>query len=433
MARTAIEDRYYELHPKSAELYERAKLNFPKGVTHEARNMTPFPVHMTHGLGSRKWDVDGNEYVEYNTGHGSMILGQANPAIVKAVQDRMALGTHLSASSDLEIRWADLVKQLIPCAEKVRFTSSGTEAVMMAMRMARAYTGRSKIIKFFDHFHGWSDYANAGNLTGMGGIPGEVLDTMIVLQPGDIGAVEAAIEANDVAAVIIESTGAHMGGTPIHPDFLQEIRDVTTKHDVVFILDEVVTGFRSSRGGTQELWGVTPDVCTLAKILGGGLPGGAVAGKADILNTIERGQMLHQGTFNGNPLSAVAGIAALEMVANGDVNEKADAAGQKLKEGINEVFGRVEIPGHAYGIGSMIHTRIGIDAEIDEWGIIQGTPSGTPISKDADHEFKMAMFNNGVDNGRRFLMMSVHSDEDVAKTLEAFEASLKQVREQGMI
>ncbi|MDP6558484.1 MAG: aminotransferase class III-fold pyridoxal phosphate-dependent enzyme, partial [Pirellulaceae bacterium] len=163
MARTAIEDRYYELHPKSAELYERAKLNFPKGVTHEARNMTPFPVHMTHGSAGRKWDVDGNEYVEYNTGHGSMILGQAHPVIVKAVQDRMALGTHLSASSDLEIRWADLVKELIPCAEKVRFTSSGTEAVMMAMRMARAYTGRTKIIKFFDHFHGWSDYANAGN------------------------------------------------------------------------------------------------------------------------------------------------------------------------------------------------------------------------------------------------------------------------------
>jgi glutamate-1-semialdehyde 2,1-aminomutase len=201
----------------------------------------------------------------------------------------------------------------------------------------------------------------------------------------------------------------------------------------VFILDEVVTGFRSSKGGTQELWGITPDLCTLAKILGGGLPGGAVAGKADILNTIERGEMLHQGTFNGNPLSAVAGIEALEMVANGDVNEKADAAGQKLKAGINEVFGRVEIPGHAYGIGSMIHTRIGIDADVDEYGIIQGTPSGTPIGKDADHEFKMAMFNNGVDNGRRFLMMAVHSDEDIAKTLEAFETSLKQVREQGMI
>ncbi|MFP6678913.1 MAG: aminotransferase class III-fold pyridoxal phosphate-dependent enzyme [Dehalococcoidia bacterium] len=433
MARTVIEDRYYELHPKSAELYERAKLNFPKGVTHEARNMSPFPVHMTHGAGSRKWDVDGNEYVEYNTGHGSMILGQAHPVIVKAVQERMALGTHLSASSDLEIRWADLVKELIPCAEKVRFTSSGTEAVMMAMRMARAYTGRSKVIKFFDHFHGWSDYANAGGLTGMDGIPDNVLETMIVLQPGDIGAVETAIQNNDVAAIIIESTGAHMGGTPIHPDFLQGIRDLATKYGVVFILDEVVTGFRASKGGTQELWGITPDMCTLAKILGGGLPGGAVAGKADILNTIERGQMLHQGTFNGNPLSAVAGIAALEMVANGDVNEKADAVGQKLKMGINEVFGRVEIPGHAYGIGSMIHTRIGIDAEVDEYGIIQGTPSGTPINSDADHEFKMAMFNNGVDNGRRFLTMAVHTDEDIDRTLEAFENSLKQVRAQGMI
>jgi len=433
MARTVIEDRYYELHPKSAELYERAKLNFPKGVTHEARNMSPFPVHMTHGSGSRKWDVDGNEYVEYNTGHGSMILGQAHPVIVKAVQERMALGTHLSASSDLEIRWADLVKELIPCAEKVRFTSSGTEAVMMAMRMARAYTGRSKVIKFFDHFHGWSDYANAGGLTGMDGIPDNVLETMIVLQPGDIGAVETAIQNNDVAAIIIESTGAHMGSTPIHPDFLQGIRDLATKHGVVFILDEVVTGFRASKGGTQELWGITPDMCTLAKILGGGLPGGAVAGKADILNTIERGQMLHQGTFNGNPLSAVAGIAALEMVANGDVNEKADAVGQKLKMGINEVFGRVEIPGHAYGIGSMIHTRIGIDAEVDEYGIIQGTPSGTPINSDADHEFKMAMFNNGVDNGRRFLTMAVHTDEDIDRTLEAFENSLKQVRAQGMI
>ncbi|MDA1257276.1 MAG: aminotransferase class III-fold pyridoxal phosphate-dependent enzyme, partial [Chloroflexi bacterium] len=311
MARTPIEDRYYEAHPKSAELYERAKLDFPKGVTHEARNMSPFPISMTHGLAGRKWDVDGNEYVEYNTGHGSMILGQAHPAIVRAVQDRMALGTHLSASSELEIRWADLVKQLIPCAEKVRFTSSGTEAVMMAFRMARAFTGRMKIIKFRDHFHGWSDYANAGGTTGMAGIPEETLSTMIVLEPGDIGAVEAAIESNEVAAVIIEPTGAHMGSAPVHPDFLHELRAVTEKNGVVFILDEVVTGFRASKGGAQELFGVTPDLCSLAKILGGGLPGGAVAGKADILNTIERGQMLHQGTFNGNPLSAVAGIAAL--------------------------------------------------------------------------------------------------------------------------
>ena len=141
---------------------------------------------------------------------------------------------------------------------------------MMAMRMARAYTGRSKVIKFFDHFHGWSDYANAGGLTGMDGIPDNVLETMIVLQPGDIGAVETAIQNNDVAAIIIESTGAHMGSTPIHPDFLQGIRDLATKHGVVFILDEVVTGFRVHKGGAQGLYEVMPDLSSLAKILAGG-------------------------------------------------------------------------------------------------------------------------------------------------------------------
>lgn len=440
MARTPIEDRYHELHPKSAQLFERARLNFPKGVTHEARNMAPFPIYMTRGQGSHKWDVDGNEYVEYNTGHGSMILGQAHPAIVAAVQERMALGTHLSASSELEIRWADLVKQLIPCAEKVRFTSSGTEAVMMAFRMARAYTGRTKVLKFFDHFHGWSDYANAGNVKSMDGIPKETLSTMIVLglpnngRGGDLDAVEKAIVgSSDVAAVIIESTGAHMGSTPVHPDFLHGLREVTARHGIVFIMDEVVTGFRASKGGAQELFGVTPDLCALAKILGGGLPGGAVAGKADIINVIEREQMLHQGTFNANPLSASAGITALELVATGDVNEKADAAGAKLKAGLNEVFTRIEVPGHSYGIGSMVHTRIGIEAGVDQWGIIRGQSTGAAISAEADHQLKMAMLNNGVDTPRRFLTMAVHTDDDIAQTVEAFEKSLQEVRELGLV
>ncbi|MFW6174915.1 MAG: aspartate aminotransferase family protein, partial [Chloroflexota bacterium] len=407
--------------------------NFPEGVTHRARNMAPFPVYMTHGKGSHKWDVDGNEYVEYNTGHGSMILGQAHPRIVAAVQDRVAQGTHLSASTELEIRWADLVKQLIPSAEKVRFTSSGTEAVMMAFRMARAHTGRTKVIKFEDHFHGWSDYAIAGDESGADGVPEETRNTMVVLPPGDIGQVEQAILEHQPAALIVESTGAHMGREPIHPDFLHQLREVTARHGVVFIMDEVVTGFRVSPGGAQARFGVTPDMCTLAKILGGGLPGGAVAGKADILDTIERGQIAHPGTFNANPLSAAAGVAALELVAGTPVNEKAEAAGDRLKAGLNEVFTRTEVPGHAYGYGTIIHTRIGIEADVDEYGIIQGNPSGTPISADADHQLKMAMLNNGVDNHRRFLMMSEHSDDDIARTLEAFETSLRQVREQGMI
>ena len=428
-----IQERYESLHPASAELAREARSHFPNGVTHDTRKMDPFPIYMTHGQGSLKWDVDGNEYVEYKTGHGSMILGQAHPDVVKAVNDQMAKGTHLSASTRLEVAWAERVKELIPCAEKVRFHSSGTEAVMMAFRMARTYTGRSKIIKFDDHFHGWSDYAMVGASAGAAGIPSETTSTIISLPIHDIPAVERAIEQNDVAALIVESTGAHMGGEPIHPDFLHQLRDVTEKNDVVFIMDEVVTGFRASPGGAQARFGVTPDMCTLAKILAGGLPGGAVAGKAEIIDTIESGDIAHPGTFNANPLSAAAGSTALGIVATQPVNAKADAAADRLRRGLDDVFARLEIPGHTYGLASMVHTRIGISAETDEYGIVQGEVRGEPISAEADHELGMAMFNNGIDTHRRFLMAMTHEAELVDRTVEAFEKSLGEVRAAGLI
>ena len=159
---TSIEQQYIDLHPESLARYEVAKDLFPNGVTHDARNLTPFPYYVTHSEGAVKYDVDGNRIVDYKTGHGALILGHNHPAVVKAVQDQMAIGTHWSASTDIEIRWGELVTALVPCAEKVRFNSSGTEADMMAMRMARAYTGRDKIIRFKNHFHGWSDYAVPG-------------------------------------------------------------------------------------------------------------------------------------------------------------------------------------------------------------------------------------------------------------------------------
>ena len=189
---TTIEQRYIDLHPGSAERYATARDIFPDGVTHDGRRLSPFPIYATHGAGPHKWDVDGNRIIDYWTGHGSLILGHSHPDIVAAVSDQMARGTHLSASTDLEIRWGQLVQELIPSAEKVRFHSSGTEATMMAMRMARAYTGKVKVIKFEDHFHGWHDYASAGG-TGLGGIPEETLSTMIVLPPNDISMVERAL------------------------------------------------------------------------------------------------------------------------------------------------------------------------------------------------------------------------------------------------
>ena len=162
MSKTKIEQRYIDEHPESLSRYNISKHLFPNGVTHDARRLSPFPLYVTQAKGSHKWDVEGNKIIDYKTGHGSMILGHSHPDIVKSVHDAMSLGTQMGSSTDMEIKWGQLVKELVPCAEKVRFQSSGTEAVMMAMRLARAFTGRTKIIKFDDHFHGWSDYAMAG-------------------------------------------------------------------------------------------------------------------------------------------------------------------------------------------------------------------------------------------------------------------------------
>ena len=238
---TPIEQRYYDLHPGSAERHEKARGLFPNGVTHDARKLNPFQLYFTHAEGSAKYDVDDNKILDYFPGHGALILGHSHPDIVKAVQDQMAKGTHYSGSTDLEIEWGNWVRELIPSAEKVRFHSSGTEADMMAIRMARAYTGKSKVIKFDDHFHGWSDYLVVGG-EGLGGIPQETLNTMIVLPPNDIEIFEKTLKENDdIAAVILEPTGAHMGAIPILPSFLEQLREVTTRYDVVLIFDEVVT------------------------------------------------------------------------------------------------------------------------------------------------------------------------------------------------
>ena len=370
----SIEQQYIDTHPKSLERYQVAKDLFPNGVTHDARNLTPFPFYVTNSEGAHKFDVDGNKIIDYRTGHGSLLLGHNHPEVVKAVQEQMAIGTHWSASTDIEIEWGKLVTELVPCAEKVRFNSSGTEADMMAMRLARAYTGKSKIIRFRNHFHGWSDYAVPG-WAAPSGVPDPVLDTMIVLEPNNISLVEEAIQKNDVAAVILEPTGAHMGQEPIKPAFLDELRDVTQRNSVVFIMDEVVTGFRTSRTGASGYYGVVPDLSTHAKILGGGLPGACVAGKADILDMIQfrddpdfnsNGRVSHNGTFNANPLSAAAGVTALRIVRDESVNDVATERASQLKTGLNEILTRKEIPGIAPGIASIVFLRIGLDVDNED-------------------------------------------------------------------
>ena len=440
-----IEQRYIDRHPKSAERFAESCHLFPNGVTHDARNLTPFPYYVTHAEGPHKFDLDGHRIIDYRTGHGALLLGHSHPAIVDAVSKQMALGTHYSASTTLEIEWANLVRDLVPCSEKVRFHSSGTEATMMAFRMARAYTGRSRIVKFKRHFHGWHDYAVVDG-PGAGGIPDETAGTMIVLEPNDISLVEETLRANDdVAAVILEPTGAHMGQDAIRPSFLAELREVTARHGVVLIFDEVVTGFRVSRGGAQALYGVTPDVSTHAKILGGGLPGGGVTGKAEIIDMIQLSddpefnstrRVGHNGTFNANPLSAAAGVTALRLVADTDVTDRADAMGARLKDGLNEVLSRMEIPGCASGVSSLIFLRLGVDVESDEDGVCVLTPEQREIEQDAarNHQLGLALYNRGVDSGSgRFILSATHTEQDIDETVEAAADALAEVRALGLV
>jgi len=443
---TTILEDYIAKHPGSAQRYLEASTIFPGGVTHDTRYAQPFPLYMTHGKGPRKWDVDDNEYIDYVSGHGALLLGHSHPDIAEAVSKQIQRGTHLGASTDDEIRWARAIKRLMPSIEKLRFHSSGTEATLMAMRLARAYTGKTKVIKLQDHFHGWHDYAMAGSDRSAPGIPEASWGTMLVVPAGDLAAVEDTMNGDsDIAAIILEPTGAHFGQLPFDvPSYLKGLRELTAQNGIILIFDEVVTGFRAAPGGVQERYGIRPDLTTLAKIVAGGLPGGAVGGKADIIDMIahrndpdwdNNHRVYHPGTFNGNPLSAAAGFTALEMIASQPINQQADTMADRLKKGINEVLGKLEIPGHAHGIASMIHVVLA-DCDCNrELCTMSHVKIAETNASPAVTAMKRGLQNRGVDIMSRetFLVSGTHTDHEIDQTLNAFEDTMAAVRADGLI
>jgi len=349
---------YRAATPGSAAAAEKAARLFPSGVTHDSRYLEPYGLYITRAKGPRKWDVDGNCYVDYFGGHGALLLGHCHPKVVAAVEQQVERGTHFGASHELEIAWAEWVMKLIPSAERVRFTSSGTEATMMALRLARAFTGKSKIIRFKHHFHGWHDHMTSGYASHFDGsptpgvLPGVTTGLVLAEQNDAVGLARLLDDDDDIAAAILEPTGAHGAQLPIDPAFLVELRELTRQHGVLLIFDEVVTGFRVSPGGAQVEYGIRPDLTTLAKILAGGLPGGAITGRKDILDLLDfqvtkaadREKISHQGTFNANPLSAAAGVAALEIVGTTDACARANRYAETLRRRINEVFEEERVP-----------------------------------------------------------------------------------------
>src|SRR5205809_2893575 len=357
-----IEDQYRARTPGSAALYAQACRVLPAGLTHDSRATSPYPIYVARAAGARKWDVDGNEYVDYFGGHGALLFGHAHAPLVEAIQRQATLGTHWGASHELEVHWAELVQRLVPSAERVRFTASGTEASQLALRLARAYTGKTRIMRFVGHFHGWHDAVAPGGMSHYDGsvpvgIPESLVGETLLLPADDAGPVLDLLQTrNDIAAVIVEPSGASWGQVPLPPGFLAALREATRKRDAVRVFDEVITGFRWSRGGAQARYGIVPDLTVLAKILAGGLPGGAVAGRKDIMDQLDqaaakaagREKIGHQGTFNSNPLCAAAAIATLSIVEREDVCARAEATAADIRSGMRAILSDEDVPWGIY-------------------------------------------------------------------------------------
>ena len=434
----SITREYVALHPRSAELFKESLDVFPGGATHEVRRLLPFPVFMIQATGACKWDVDGQEYIDYVMGHGALLLGHSHPELVATATDQLPKSTQLGANTKHEIEWARAVQALIPSIEQIRFHSSGTEASMMAIRIARACTGRDRIVTFANHFHGWHDYVAGGSgRYPATGIPEATRNTVTVLPDSDPDSVEDTLSSGDVAAVMLEPTGGAMGYYGVHPEFLSQLRELTSRRDVLLIFDEVVTGFRVSKGGAQERYGIRPDLTTLAKILAGGLPGGAVGGRRDLLNILSfppdvdpRHRIGHPGTFNANPLSAAVGTHCLQLIADGTANAAAERAARRLRLGISRAIAATNVTAFCHQRASIVWIVFGTTNEDDPE--LCTPPRKTAADGRAprySEPFKRALLNRGVDAlGGTFIVSAVHTDTQIDHTITAVEDALTRMK-----
>ncbi|HEX4214092.1 MAG TPA: aminotransferase class III-fold pyridoxal phosphate-dependent enzyme [Candidatus Dormibacteraeota bacterium] len=435
-----LEQEYRRHFAASGSLASRAREVLPDGLTHDSRRFAPHPVYIARSEGPYKWTEEGDRLIDYGMGHGALILGHANPAVVRAVQDQVAKGTHFSASHRLEVEWAERVRRLVPSAELVRFTASGTEATMLAMRLARARTGRPRILKLQGHFHGWHDEALVGSrmpfdeLPSLGLNPGTVEMAKAIPQ-NDVESLERELATEQYAAMILEPSGASWATVPLAEGYLEAVRRATASTGTVLIFDEVITGFRLAPGGAQEHFGITPDLTCLAKILGGGLPGGAVAGSEPIVGLLRFDgagkRVVQQGTFNANPLSAAAGIAALDQIVDGAPQRRATALAERLCARVNQMLESLDLPGCAWNVGSLFHIHVGdtcpiwieegkIAGELDVPALLTGMPHL--------HEVREGLLLKGVDLFRDGgLVSAVHTEADIDHTIQALAETLQEL------
>lgn len=439
-----ILDDYLGRTAKSRALAERAAGVFPDGVTTDTRYFEPYGIFVERAAGTRKWDADGTEYVDFFGGHGSLMLGHCHPVVMRAVHEAAGRGMQFAANSPQEVAWAEAIEAHVPSCDKLRFTASGTEATMLAIRIARAHTGRRKILRVRTHYHGWHDFAVSGYSTHHDGAPApgvlaEIARNTILVTPNDRDEVRAAIRANagELAAVMLEPLGSHFGMIPTGEDFIMAARAAAADHGVPVILDEIITGFRVAISGYQGLFGLRPDITCLAKVAAGGMPGGVVCGSEEIMSVLSRrasgpAKVLHQGTFTGNPVTASAAVATIGEIVATDACRRANALGEAGRARADEAFRRCGVAWRSYGSHSAFHFLPDAPDATD----LAALPSAVFAARPARQlqTLRMAMLLEGVDIASRGsgFVSAVHSEADVEVLGLALERALVRMKAEAL-
>jgi glutamate-1-semialdehyde 2,1-aminomutase len=371
-------------------------------------------------------------------GHGGLILGHSYPDWVKAIQEQITKGVHFSENHELEVRWGELIKSMMPVAERVEFCACGNEANMLGIRLARLFTGRKKVLRFVENFHGWADEV------AMAGTAGVVNPEVKVIPMNDLNLVEAELATKEYAIVMTEGGGAHMAGQiPWDTEFIQALSGITKKYGTLWLIDEVVTGFREDRGGWQAVMRVKPDLTSLGKCTSGGMAVGAIVGRADVFEafnpkTSAERCMRHTGTWNGNPLLSAAGVAACTLYRNGEPQRKAREMGTYLREQGNKILKDKGVSGHLYG-RTIIHLYFGpFDTEPEN----EYSPPTKDVQKIMSKEMAtvktmlaLHLLHRGIATmgGRFFVLSAVHTKQDIDQTMEAFASSLDDLLAEGTL